>query len=175
MQTLTCPIPNNINPLQSNGFMFAINKLPEVTFFCQEVEIPSMSLPAAQAATPLSDLFMSGDKIEFSELNITFLIDENMNNYKAIYDWMVGLGKPADTEQYAAFMRRDVMALGDATRSSSDGVLQVLGSSNNQVRVVTFRDLVPVALQSLQLQSTTTDTQYLAGSATFRYTLYEFA
>ena len=36
IRTLTCPIPATINPLQNNGFLFSIEKLPDMQYFCQE-------------------------------------------------------------------------------------------------------------------------------------------
>jgi len=176
MQSLTCPIPSNINPLQSNGFMFAINKLPNVSYFCQEANLPGLNLPAADMSTPFVDVPVPGEKLTFDEMTITFLIDENMANYIAIHNWMIGLGFPKSHAQYQQFIRNNASGLNtnELITGYSDGVLQIMNSSNNPIRTVQFSDLFPTQLQSIQLQSTTQDTVYLAGTATFRYTLYEF-
>ena len=175
MQPLTCPIPNNINPLQSNGFMFAINKLPEVSYFCQEATLPDLTLPAAPASSPLVDYPIPGEKLTFGELSITFLIDEEMTNYKAIHDWMVGLGFPKRHEQYRAFVNQGGSTTSELYKGYSDATLQILSSSNNPVRTIMFHDVFPTSLGSLQLQSNVDGTVYLAGNATFLYTLYEFS
>jgi len=52
--TLTCPIPSNINPLSPNGFQFSIAKLPDLTYFAQQVTIPGISLPAFEANNPFA-------------------------------------------------------------------------------------------------------------------------
>lgn len=174
MQTLTCPIPQNINPLQSNGFLFAINKLPELQYFCQEANIPSIDLPSPEMPTPLVNAPIPGEKLQFGDLNITFMIDEEMRNYIAIHEWMIGLGFPRSHQQYRDFLSRDNMARTELSKGYSDGVLQILNSSNHANRTIVFRDIFPVSLQSLQMQSTSTDTIYLVGNATFKYTLYEF-
>lgn len=174
MLPLTCPIPNNINPLQSNGFMFGINKLPSVSFFCQEANLPGLTLPSADMATPLVDTPIPGEKLEFAELSITFLIDEDMSNYVAIHNWMIGLGFPKSHSQYTSYIQTNKLNPNELLVGYSDGVLQIMNSSNNPVRTITFRDMFPVELQSLQLQSTNSETTYLAGNATFKYTLYEF-
>lgn len=176
MQTLTCPIPSNINPLQSNGFMFSISKLPSISFFCQEASLPSLDLPAAVQSTPLVDAAQPGDKVQFGEMTVTFLVDEGMANYKAVADWMMGLGFPKDHAQFTNWIaqHKSFPSDRDGVASVSDGVLQILNSSNNPIQTIVFRDMFPTSLSSLQLQSTTNDTTYLAGTASFVYTLYEF-
>lgn len=174
MQPLTCPIPSNINPLQSSGFMFAVNKLPEVTYFCQSITLPELSLPTASVSSPFVNYPVPGEKLLFGELSITFLVDEEMVNYKAVHDWMIGLGFPRQREQYRSFVNKDALAISELYKGYSDATLQVLSSSNNPIRTIFFRDLFPTNLASLQLESTADSTIYLAGTATFMYTVYEF-
>lgn len=176
MQPFTCPHPANINPLQSNGFLFGIQKLPEISFFCQEINIPDLMLPLAEAATSLVNSRLPGDKPMFGDLTINFLVDESMTNFVSIYNWLVGLGFPEAQQQYADLMaeRTDDLNTNFYAASVSDAVLQVLGSSNNPVRTIRFIDLFPTSLSSLTLSSTTSETQYLVGVATFGYTYYKF-
>lgn len=176
MQTLTCPIPSNINPLQSNGFLFGIQKLPEISFFCQEVSLPDLQAPSSEMETPLIMVPIPGDKLSFGELSITFLIDSGMVNYVAVHNWMIGLGFPDSHTQYKNFIgtRTDTLNRNELTAGYSDGTLQILNSTNNPSRTVRFVDLFPTSLQQITLQSTTQDTTYLAASATFRYTTYRF-
>lgn len=176
MLPLTCPIPSNINPLQSNGFMFSVNKLPEIAFFCQEVSIPAIQLPSADIESPLVLAPIPGEKMTFNDLSVTFMIDENMINYVAVYDWIVGLGFQESHSQYRALMQERIgsLARNELVAGYSDGTLSILNSSNNPIRTVRFVDMYPTSLSSVQLQSTTTDTTYLAGVVDFKYTYYYF-
>lgn len=174
MEKLTTPIPTNFNPLQSNGFMFSISKISDISFFCQEANIPGITLASPEMATPLSKIPLAGDTIDFDDLVITFLIDENMTNYLLIHDWLIGLGFPDDHKQYTKFIAPNSLHRNELSQAMSDGVLQILGSSNNVVRTVHFKDLVPVNLQSLRLESTTSETVYLAGYATFKFQSFYF-
>ena len=176
MQTLTCPVPSNINPLQTNGFLFGIQKLPEMLYFCQEVNLPELSAPPGEIDTPLTLIPIPGDKLSFGELTVVFLIDETMSNYIAVHNWMVGLGFPESHDQYKNFIatRSDDLNKNELTAGYSDGTLQILNSSNNVARSIQFKDMFPTSLSSLQLQTTTQDTTYFAASATFRYTTYKF-
>lgn len=176
MQPLTCPIPSNINPLQSNGFMFDILKLPEVKFFCQEVTLPSINATPAEFSTPLSDVFVPGDKLIFGDLQIVFLIDEQMSNYIALHNWLIGLGFPKSHEQYANFLNSRTNSLNNnpLVAGYSDAVLAILNSSNNPNKTIRFIDVFPTYLSPTSFQSSTQDTVYLAASATFKYTYYTF-
>ena len=172
--TTSCPLPSNINPLSSNGFILSITKLPDVTFFCQEANLPAMNLQSIDVMTPLSTVPFASDNLAFEDLVVEFLIDEDMKNYTSIYNWMVGLGFPRQNEQYANFIDQQTVGFSRSTKESSDAVLQILGSNLNPVKVIRFFDIIPVSLSSLNFQSTTTDVNYLTGSATFRINRYEF-
>lgn len=176
MQPLTCPVPSNISPLQNNGFKFSIQKLPEVTFFCQEVTLPSLELPAAEYDNPLVNAPMPGEKLNFGELTMTFLIDSEMTNYIAVHDWMVGLGFPQSHVQYKNFIssRTDELNRNVLLAGYSDGTLSILNAFSQPIRTIQFINMFPTSLSSIQLQSTATDTIYLAGNANFRYTYYRF-
>lgn len=174
--TSSCPVPDNINPLSPNGFRFSVDKLPEVTFFCQQVNIPEISLGAPEMATPLNPQPLPGDQMEWSPLQIQFIVDEGMKNYKAIYNWITGLAFPVDREQFNTFMRTQRSMADQSTLSKmySNGVLQVLDSSNNPAATIQLVDVIPVSLSGLTFESTATDVVYLIGNATFRIASFKF-
>ena len=159
MAIITCPSPDNINPLSPNGFMFQIQKLPELMFFCQEASIPSLSLPAAEQSSPFVSIPHKGEQLAYSDLTVTFLVDSKLANYKAVNKWMTD-GFPGDDHTAEIFQ--------------SDGFLHILGPTNDVIQTVQFVDLTPIALESLTFASTSSDVTYLTGSATFRYLYYKF-
>lgn len=172
--TTTCPFPTNINPLSSNGFNFSISKLPEVSFFCQEVTLPGITLPTFDMNTPLSALPFSGEILTFDDLNIQFIVDQNMTNYIAVYNWMIGLGFPEYNNQFADFINSQDTGYSRTNKEYSDATLQILGSNNLPVKTVKFIDILPVTLSSLNFLSTNNDVTYLVGNATFKISRYEF-
>jgi len=176
MNKLSCPVPSNINPLQNNGFLFNITKLPELKYFCQEVNLPNLDLQNLEFANPLVTVPIPGDQLRFGELGISFMIDENMDNYIAIHNWMIGLGFPESHEQYRNFISNntDDLARNELVAGYSGGVLHILDSANNSARAIEFVDLSPVSLNQIQLQSTDSSTTYLVGTAGFTYTYYKF-
>jgi len=174
MPNLTCPLPANINPLSPNGFNFSISKLPEVSFFCQEVNLPGISTQTAEMNTPFSLLPFAGDIITYEDLQVQFLVDENMLNYTAIYNWLIGLGFPEDNKQFSDFTNNAIGGYSRTDREFSDATLQILGSNNQPVKSIHFIDILPINLSTLTFQSTNTDVNYLVGSATFKISRYNF-
>jgi len=174
MTILTCPSPSNINPLNPNGFLFSVSKLPELTFFVQDVELPSLSIGTVLQSSSVQDIKIPGETAEFGSLSVSFLVDEQFANYKAIYAWMVGLTYPESHAMYKAFLSSDKNANGysELTKGYSDASLTILNSSNNPVQRITFVDTFPTSLSTLPFTSQSNDVQFLRATATFDYTYY---
>lgn len=169
-------IPTNINPLAPSGFRFLITKLPKMQFYCQTVNLPSVTLGDARYTTPLSDIPIPGDKLEFGDLSIQFLVDETLENYKALNTWLFGLGFPINHKQYTDFLSQDTITQGSSelTKSMSDASLFILTNNNTENKIITFKNVFPVSLESLTFTGVDNDVNYLIGNATFRYNYYTF-
>lgn len=175
IRTLSCPLPANLSPLSPNGYMFTLRRLPELSYFCQEVSLPSISLPEATQLNPFSKIPLAGDQIDFDTLRVQFLIDEKMENYKAIHNWIIGLGFPENNSQYtSAIEGAALLGADEVAKSYSDATLVILGNNNVPIQVIQFADCVPESLESITFTSTNQDVQYLIGSVSFRYTYYKF-
>lgn len=171
--TDTCLYPNNLNPLSPNGFNFSISKLPDVSFFCQRVMIPSITLASIERPTPFVNTPIPGEIMTFSELSLQFLIDDQMKNYKAIYNWLIGLGFPQDHKQYQNLVNSEgSTAYSELSRNYSDATVTVLNAQNNPTNSFKFYDLFPISLDPVQFESTAMDVNYVIGSATFKYTYF---
>ena len=166
-------LPQNINPLTPNGFNFSITKLPDVSFFCQRVLVPGVSLPVVDQLNPFINRAMPGEIMSFSELTVQFLVDEHMTNYKSIFNWMVALGFPEDHNQYKAFVNgQNATVYSELARNYSDATVGVLDAQNNITNSFKFYDLFPIALDPVQFESTAMDVNYVIGSATFKYSYF---
>lgn len=173
---LLVPVPESINPLTNNGFNLSISKLPHMRYFCQEASIPSIDAQSAMQDTPLVNNYIPGDKLDFGNLDVSFMIDENMKNYLAIQAWIIGLGFPVSHSQYRNFVdsNRTALVPSEILAGYSDVVLDILSPFNKTIQTIHFVDAFPVALGSVQMTSTLTDTTYVVGTCTFRYTYYLF-
>lgn len=176
LNKLSCPFPSNINPLSSGGFKLTIQKLPEIDFWCNEANLPGLSLTPAVQATPFSQIHHSGDVISYDQLNVQFMIDANMTNYKSVWAWLNGLGFPESYTDFQDFISADTRGMtGAGAKTMSDGSLTILNNSFNPIGTVQFIDMIPINLSSLQLQSTNSDVVYLMGNASFNFTYWKFA
>lgn len=171
--------PTELDYLRPTGFKFQIHNMPNVSFFCQSANIPDMMLGQALVGTPLIDYFEPGEKIRFGELNIRFLIQENMDNYKELQSWMIGLGSPQDHKQYKEWGEKQQhrFPLVDPTKQKalgnfSDATLFVLDSNNNPAIKINFEDCFPIALGGLDFDISSGNTEYFQGLASFRYKFY---
>lgn len=174
-KTLTCPLPQNINPLSPNGFNFSVSKIPNITFFCQQANLPGLTFGEPEFANPFRSIPVPGDIITYDTLQINFLIDEDMSNYRAIWNWIIALGFPQSYDQYITFVNADQSGvLNELAKNYSDATLEILSSTNNIAATVQFVDIFPVSLDSVLFQSTNQDVPYLVGTATFRYSYYTF-
>ena len=79
----------NKSILNKNNFRLLIDKVPTVEYYVQSCNIPGMSFTETTSATGIGlDAFFPGDKVSFETLDISFIVDEDLENFKEIYDWM---------------------------------------------------------------------------------------
>ena len=161
----------NRNFLSPVGFKFTIAKTPKVNFFCNSARIPEINLGVANQPTYLKDLDIPGDKLTYGDLTLRFLVDENLENYMAIHNWMTGLGFPETTQDFKDLTTNDD-GQRDFEEQFSDGNLQILNSNFRPVANVKFFNLFPISLTSLDFDATEPDIQYFTAEASFKYTVY---
>ena len=162
---------NNRNFLSPVGFKFTLSKDPKISFFCNSSRIPDISLGSAIQPTYLKDLDVPGDKLSYGDFSLRFLVDENMENYMAVHNWLTGLGFPETTQQFKDLIT-DKNGIRDLKYQFSDGSLHILNSNFRDIAIVKFKDLFPISLTSLEFEATDTDINYFTAEVTFKYTVY---
>ena len=175
------------SPIQ---FRFKMTKLPTVEFFVQSANIPGITLGDTTLPTPLKDISMPGDKLTYQTLEVSFLVDENLNNYKEIHDWMIGLGFPDNHKQFQDLQSTGSDRFPGSSRSTavtgtsvpqplneggiySDATLTVLNSKNIAKTEIRFKNVYPTSLGSLSYDVKQSDVDYLSAAISFNYTNYE--
>jgi len=186
--------PTKFDYASPTQFKFSIIKLPKVEYFCTAVNIPSVGVSQKIQQTPLNDIPLPGEKVDFGPLEMSFLVDENLENFQEIHGWLMGIGFPKDYAQarqaLAAGADRFPTSSGaDLTADPgkvkygatnigalySDATLTVLSSKNRPVQEVRFIDMFPISLSGLSYSQNATDVDYLTATVTFQYGRYEFA
>lgn len=165
----------NRNFLSPVGFKFSLAKAPKVDFYSNFANIPGIQLGAATYNRYGKNIPIPGDKMEFSDLTLRFLVDENLENYLEIWNWMTGLGFPESLEQYSDLKETSDFKnynIKDHLYETSDGTLQILSSNYTPNANIIFSDLFPISLSSLEFDATSEDINYFTAEATFKYTYY---
>ena len=192
MATSQSPIsrqPDKLDYLSPTQFKFNIHQLPKVEFFTTAANVPAINLGEAIFPTPYKEIPVMGDTLTYDNLSITFIVDEYLENYISLHEWMTAIGFPKSRAQFSSF-RSNVASspiatqgtsddIGDVQPSTSargmygDAILTMLTNKNNPVVEVRFEDIYPVALGALDMTQTATDVEYISVSADFSYKIYE--
>lgn len=174
----------NRNFLSPIGFQFTIDRLKGVDFFCQTATIPGVNMAAPSTGTRFNKIYHPGDELEYEELYIKFLIDENMKNYHQVHDWMREITTPYSSREFA-FNRGGIPSQNPVNRRTeeppsilnnqwkSDCSLFILSSNYRPVAEFIFRDAFPVALTPLEFDSTVQDVNYFTSTIRLRYDYFD--
>ena len=163
----------NRNFLAPVGFKFTLAKEPKVSFFCNSARIPEITLGNTVQPSYLKDIDIPGEKLTYGDFSLRFLVDENLENYMKIHNWLTGLGFPETTQQIKTLTTDEISGEGALDQQFSDASLHILNSNFRDVAIVKFRDLFPVALSSLEFDASDTDINYFTADVTFKYTIYD--
>mgnify|MGYP001402027510 FL=1 len=195
MAVATSPLsrqPTKLDYASPTQFKFGIHQLPKVEFFTTTATVPAIALSDVVIPTPFKSIPMQGDQLTFDNLTINFIVDEFLENYLSLHEWMVGIGFPKARKQFSDFKTNKSNTpisarssastssdIGDVQQSSpnnalfSDATLTILSNKNNPIVNVLFRDLYPVAMSALEYNQAATDVEYLTASVDFAYQIYE--
>ena len=192
MATSTSPLsrqPTQLDYVSPTQFKFNIHQLPKVEFFCTDANVPAISLGEAVYPTPYKEIPVMGDTLTYDNLSISFIVDENLENYIEMHDWLTAIGFPKNRNQFSTFRSSTASTpiatqgtsddIGDVQPATSargmfgDAILTVLTNKNNPVVEVRFQDIYPVALGALDFTQTSTDVEYISVTADFSYKIYD--
>jgi|TARA_Y100000310_G_scaffold174968_1_gene175066 hypothetical protein len=185
--------PTKLDYAAPTQFKFNIFNLPKVEYFIITANVPGISLTAIDHATPFKTTPILGDGLTYDNLDISFIVDENYENYLELHNWLVGIGFPQKREQFKDYRdtesgrfpgaktrhtSKDIgdTKLGAATPDKSlysDATMTLLSSKHNPVVEVRFRDVFPLTMAALEYTQADTDVTYLTMTASFAYSHYE--
>lgn len=163
--------PQNLSFLPQTGFQFFLKRAPHLNFFMQHVEIPGVELGAATISSPLVDVHVPGEHMSFDELEVSFIVDEDLANYLEVHNWLRTLGRPEQMDQRAA-LNDDKPGIDMVNGVYSDLTILIRNAKRNATFEVVFSDAFPTALSKIEFDSVDNDVQYIWASARFTYTTY---
>jgi len=164
-------LTSNINLFQPTGFKVVIDRqnFSNLTFFVQSITHPSASNPATE--TPyqrIQGVPMPGNQMQYGELVMDVLLDEDFNSYVEVYNWMLRL---VNDEQ---IQRRDDFNGGSTTQPTySDIAVTALNSSNNKTKTFKYIDCIPTSIGDIRFEAQNQTVEYLIFPVSFRFSYFE--
>jgi len=164
--------PSNRNFLSPLNFSFQIKRAPNVNFFLQKVNIPSITIPKIDIPTPFVPIPSPFTHLTYGEFSITFKVDEDFQNYLEIHNWIRSLGFPDNPGEYLAIEQNPEYTGAGLT---SDISLIALNSAKNPNYEITFRNAFPTRLSDVNFDATLSDVQFVTAEAQFTYFMYDIS
>ena len=164
----TVNTPQNTSILQSTKFTFVIPDMPFLKYFCQTVNLPSVSTTEVVVPTPFSNTYRHGDKLVFDAFTITAIMDEDLRVWEETYKWLKSLTRPQSYNEYARKTIRDVQ-----TPLYFDGYLTVNTNANNPNIRVKFHNCHPTSIGLVSFDTKVDADVIPTADFTFRYDLFE--
>lgn len=169
----------NKSILNKNNFRLLIDKVPTVEYYVQSVNIPGVQFTeiVSEAGVGL-DVYWPGDKVTFDTLSVTFLVDEDLENYKEVYDWINSIVPISDPAAYSTYTGagQNVRGISDQAEDNLKTMSQITLVTNTNKnlpnRYFHFHDAFPISLGALELQSGS-ETEPVTCTCEFRFTYYE--
>ena len=153
----------NRNYLSPLGFKLELELFDGVDFFCQQANIPEITMPVTQVPTRYRSVpIVPGGGVTFGDFSVQFIIDEDLVNYNSIQKWI----------------RRNGNDGGDSTivpgePEYSNGRLLITTSNYQVKKAIVFKGLFPISITSVPFDATVTDQEYFTANVVFKYHNYK--
>ena len=170
--TVLTRTPQNTNYLQATKFLLTIDRITTTQYFCQSVNLPGGSLGQATFNTPTLDMYVAGTKTTYNPLTITFTIDEQIQSWKELHNWILSIASP-DMEERVRLT--ELQSKRKTQKNYSDGTLTILSALNNPIANVRFINLFPISLSDIQFDTQSSADNIITATASFHYQQFDFA
>jgi hypothetical protein len=168
------------NTLYGNHYRFAIERLPDLTFFVQSVSSPSVNGAVAEQANPFSIINHPGERLTYGQFTVTYLVDASFKTYFSLYYWMKGYGFPHDFDEVKRFRAKQLSndrvsphAQPIDLEKTTASITILTPDTASIVAKIDIEEVFPIALSSLDFTSTDSDSAILTTTATFSCSTFD--
>ena len=160
-------LPSNIDYASPTQFRFQIARLPNVEYFVVAANVPEVSHSGdAEVNTPFKTFYNGADILEYGDLNVKFLINESLENWEELYNWVRGIAFPATIGEFATMVAESEQ---EPQNMFSEATLTVLTNKNNPILQIVYKNVYPTVLTGIEYDVQQTDTVSLSATATFKF------
>ena len=147
------------NAMQTTNFKLTFARMPNITFWCTSVNIPSISVGEVTVPTRSMPIHVPGSSVQLDQLRLNFIVDEDFVNWREIYAWMRGI---VPFEDFTDILQNQQDYYSDAT-------IHCLSNAKNPNVKFTFNKVFPISLDGFDLSSALNEPEPVTISATFIY------
>lgn len=155
-----------VNLLTNPNFRFVIEEAPKLSLFSQTFSLPGLSAEAPEVYNPFVTMKLQGDMVSFQDLQVNFIVDEDLTNYYEIYAWLMHINFPRAFTQFKEMSERKTMY---PELGRTDLSVMVLTNKSNYIEQVRFVQCHPIALGEISFDHTSADVTHPTCSVTFTY------
>ena len=163
-------VPATFNLQSPLGFRFFIKRAPNTNYYVNRVNIPGIQLPAAEQATPYYPVPWPGDHLSWETLILNFRVDEGMNNYFELHNWMMAASTAIPSDYATLSKTPEFTGFG----VESEIVLAVQNAQKNVIRIINFHYAWPTVLKmDASFDTSLTEVHYVSATCVFKYLNYD--
>jgi hypothetical protein len=159
----------NTSTLSGSHFTFTIPEYNNLNFNIQTVNLPSVQSTPKELPTPVGPTHFAGDKLSYEVLEIGFIVDESLNDWREIYNWLRALAttnileNSIITNQYVNY---------DKPLYTS-GTLLILTNSLHVNITCNFTNLFPISLTGINFSTKDVEDRKIFANAQFAFDTYD--
>jgi hypothetical protein len=169
----------NINPLYNSYFTLRFGRgTQQFELNCQKANLPGCTIPETSQPTIFGTTIpVPTMQFNYETLNVEFIVDSELTNWKSIYSWMRNLANIATDQDIAVNSGRDNNTEGINLPYQDwhhEATLTLYDPANKCPSLaVTFRYIIPTRLSGMVFQSDSADAIIQKASCQFKFSYYE--
>lgn len=156
---------DNTNTYQQSKFRIVFESLPFLTYFCQGSMLPDIQADPIKMENPFDPHWHAGDKLQFSNLDVSVILDEDMQVWKETFKWMRGLYFPNEHLEYYNQLKKGLY---------HDATVIVMKNSNTENFRIKYTNCFPISMTRVSFERDVDANLTPKFDITFRYDQFYF-
>lgn len=149
------------NFLTTSRFLVNLSRLPGVDFYCQSVTTPDINVNTNLTKYSVGYTYETDTQISYGNLTLTFIVDENLDNYNQVLNWMQSISPDENFEKTSELLENSKK---EGYGFDYTDVELILNNSQLKTSYI-YKNCVPVSLSGLEFN--VSEDLYISASLTF--------
>lgn len=140
-------------------FLSNIEAVRQLSDTCVTLNLPSIIMGITPQPTSIRIIHIPGDSLDFEEVNMQFLVQEDLRNWSTVADWIFRMKNPNVID-----MKRDVIDIG----------IDILNAKHETVLQTTLIDAFPYLISDIPLNYQLDDVEPNRMDVTFKVNGFKY-